>query len=89
MVEQAFQYDKDRRTLVPKREGFYWGKWRIKAEGTAEEDEAPGDEWEVMHVVENCIDQTDPEFLMVMVPGVSKWQPIENFVWGAEVRRAP
>lgn len=70
---------------APSAEGFYWGCWRIKAAGTADEDEAPGFEWEVMHVVENCIDETDPEFLMVTVPGVTKWQPLENFVWGDQV----
>lgn len=72
---------------LPRAAGFYWGKWRIKAEGTVDEDESPSDEWEVMHVVENCIDADDPEYLMVMVPGVSTWQPLENFHWGEAVRR--
>ena len=69
---------------IPKAKGFYWGQWRVKAPGTAEEDDhltAATWEWEVMHVVENCIDETDDEFLMVMVPGVAKWQPLENFFW--------
>jgi hypothetical protein len=70
---------------VPTAEGFYWALWRIKAEGTADESEPPGQEWEVMHVVENCLEETDPEFLMVMVPGVEKWQALENFIWGDEV----
>jgi hypothetical protein len=70
---------------LPTAEGFYWGVWRVKAEGTADENEAPGFEWEVMHVIENCIDEADPEFLMVMVPGVQKWQPLQNFIWGDEV----
>lgn len=84
-AEPGFRYDKQRRTLIPRSKGFYWGKWRIKVEGTADENERSGDEWEVMHVVENCIDNNDPEFLMVMVPGVEKWQPLENFVWGVVV----
>lgn len=67
---------------LPKAEGFYWGKWKIKAEGTSDPDDPPGDEWEVMHVVENCLDETDDEFLMVMVPGVDKWQAIQDFFWG-------
>lgn len=68
--------------MIPKKEGFYWGQWRIKAEGTADEDEHIAVyEWEVMHVVENCNNEDDPEFLMVMVPGVGKWQPLENFYW--------
>lgn len=72
---------------IPQQAGFYWAKWKIKADGTADEDDPPGDEWEVMHVVENCVDEADPEYLMVMVPGVEKWQPVENFFWGEEVRR--
>ncbi len=71
---------------VPTAAGFYWAKWRIKAEGTVDEDESPGNEWEVMHVVVNCIDDDDPEHLMVMVPGVAKWQSVENFAWGIEVK---
>jgi hypothetical protein len=81
----AYAYDKTRKTLVPSGPGFYWGQWRIKDEGTEDEDEAPGKEWEVMHVVTNCIDKDDPEYLMVMVPGVAKWQSLENFVWGSQV----
>jgi hypothetical protein len=81
----AYKYDKERKTLVPRTAGFYWAKWRIKDEGTVDENESPGDEWEVMHVVTNCIDEDDPEYLMVMVPGVAKWQSIENFVWGLPV----
>lgn len=84
----AHRYDKKHRTLVPCAAGFYWGKWRIKAAGTVDENETPGNEWEVMHVVVNCIDEDDPEYLMVMVPGVQKWQPLENFVWGQQVVRS-
>lgn len=84
--------------MTPTKEGFFWGKWRIKDDDThkckhcghqnkAELADPPGNEWEVMHVVENCIDTTDPEYLMVMVPGVEKWQSIENFFWGDEVRK--
>lgn len=68
--------------MTPKAEGFYWGKWKIREPGTEAEGEGTGNEWEVMHVVENCNDETHPEFLMVMVPGVGKWQPLENFFWG-------
>jgi len=75
--------------LIPFREGFYWGQWRIKDEGTADENDPPGKEWEVMHVVENCIDETDDEYLMVMVPGVGKWQSVENFIWGDPVAKPP
>jgi hypothetical protein len=74
---------------TPKAEGFYWGKWKIKAPGTADENDDPYPEWEVMHVVENSSDVSDPEFLMVMVPGVGKWQPLENFFWGEGPLKVP
>lgn len=72
---------------IPKAPGFYWARWKIKDPGTAEEDDPPSGEWEVMHVVENCIDPDDDEYLMAMVPGVEKWQSLENFIWGTEVKR--
>lgn len=77
-------------SLTPSKEGHYWAKWRIADEGTKEGDEqTPCHEWEVMHVVENCNDETSPEFLKVMVPGVSKWQSIENFFWGSGPLKTP
>jgi len=67
----------------PSKAGFYWGKWKIASEGTIEGDLlTPSDEWEVMHVVENCLDESSPEYLMVMVPGVEKAQAVDNFFWG-------
>lgn len=74
---------------LPNKEGFWWGKWRIKANGSADMDDGPGDEWEVMHVVENCSDTDHPNWLMVMVPGERKWQPLENFVWGEGPLKVP
>ena len=76
-------------TNVPRSPGFYWGQWKIKEAGTDDEHEHPGNEWEVMHVVENCTDMDSPEYLMVMVPGVRKWQSIENFFWGKLKRVYP
>lgn len=73
---------------IPDRVGFWWGLWRIAEDDTyehqpgvsaAERDRPPSMEWEVMHVVDN---NDDEHPLMVMVPGVAAWQPIENFVWG-------
>lgn len=49
------------------------------------EDKWPATEWEVMHVVRNTYDPTDDEHLMVMVPGVDKWQVLDAFTWGARV----
>jgi len=70
---------------MPDAEGFYWGIWRIKAEGTRDEEESPGSEWEVMRVMHNG--DPDNEFI-VLVPGVEQWQPLENFHWGQKVESA-
>lgn len=71
--------------MAPKAPGHYWARWRIKAAGTADEDDPPGGAWEVVQVFVNCIDPDDDEYLMVAVPGVERSQPIENFYWGAMV----
>ena len=68
---------------MPTRPGWYWAKWKIAAEGTREGDElTPSDEWEIVHVQENCIDPTDPEYLAVAVCGVEKTQWPDCFFWG-------
>lgn len=71
--------------MAPKKPGHYWAKWKIKAPGTAEEDDPPGGEWEVVQVFRNCIDEDDPEHLMVSVAGVARSQALENFFWGQRV----
>ena len=74
--------------MIPTEEGFYWAKWKIASEGTREGDDlTPSNEWEVMHVVENSNDPDDTNHLMVMVPGVEKWQPVENFFWAKQINR--
>lgn len=72
--------------MMPIKEGYFWAKWRIKAEGTADENEPANGDWEIVQVVENCQDEKDPEHLMVMVLGVEKWQSLENFVWGEAIK---
>ena len=74
------------KAMTPTHKGFFWGKWLIKADGTSDMDDPPGDEWEVMNVFENCVDHDDDEYLRVFVPGVERAQPIENFSWGSEVK---
>jgi hypothetical protein len=81
----AHKYDKKRRTLVPSFPGHYWARWKIKDPGTAEEDDPPGGQWEVVQVFANCIDPEDDEYLMVAVPGVERSQSVENFHWGTRV----
>lgn len=74
---------------TPTHEGFWWGRHLRKAPGTADIGEPPNvNEWEVMHVVTNCLDPSDPEYLMVMVPGIEKWQALGDFAWGEEVIHA-
>ena len=61
----------------------------LKSPGTAEEDDPPSAQWEVVQVFENCIDETSDEYLMVAVAGVAKAQAIENFYWGDRVQAPP
>ena len=68
---------------IPTKPGFYWARWMQASDGTHEGDElTPAREWEIVHVVENCNDETDAEYLAVMVPGVREWQWREDFCWG-------
>ena len=50
-------------TKVPTHPGFFWGIHKINAPGTRDENESLGNEWEVMRVVINCIDEDDPNIL--------------------------
>lgn len=65
----------------PTRPGWWWAKWTSKAPGTADPDDAPSGHPEIVEVIENCIDETDPEHLGVFVGGVGKMQWLENFEW--------
>lgn len=71
--------------MTPKKAGHYWARWKIKSPGTAEEDDPPSGQWEVVQVFENCIDETDDEYLAVAVAGVERSQSLENFFWGERV----
>lgn len=73
--------------MKPTGPGHYWARWRIKDAGTAEEDDPPQGNWEVVQVFVNCIDPDDEEYLMVAVPGVERSQSIDNFFWGELVPR--
>lgn len=67
---------------TPTTEGFYWARWIKAVPGTRDADEIiPGDQPEVMYVFENCIDRTNPEYLMVEVPGVERPQALDCFEW--------
>lgn len=73
---------------APTREGFFWGIHRMDEDDeTAETGALINREWEVHHVVKNSVDGSGPEGLMVMVPGIQKWQPLDAFVWGEECHR--
>jgi len=72
---------------IPTKPGFYWAKWRIAEDDTADNGECcPGihAEWEVVEVFENTTDCGDPQYLMVFVPGVAQSQSLENFFWSAK-----
>ena len=71
---------------LPDKAGHYWARWKIKNPGTAEEDDPPSGQWEVVQVFENCIDPDDGEYLMVAVAGVERSQSVENFHWGERVQ---
>jgi hypothetical protein len=74
-----------KKSPVPAKPGFYWARWCIAAEGTADNGEGCGGanaEWEIVSVFVNGTDTDDPEYLMAEVPGVAKGQALENFFWG-------
>lgn len=65
--------------IVPDCAGFYWAKWRIPEDGTADEDHFVAiDKWEVVEVHDSFGGEVD---LRVSVAGVAKEQSVENFVW--------
>lgn len=71
---------------VPVKAGFYWAKWKICDEGTA--DEAvfePSTSWEVVEV----LDDFDGTPNGVFVPGVEKSQSLENFAWAKPIAPLP
>lgn len=74
---------------LPEKEGFYWAKWKICDEGTADEHcFKPHDDWEVVQVfINGGCDDEDPDYFRVFVGGVEKTQSLENFFWGKEVVR--
>lgn len=69
---------------IPTKPGFYWAKWRIPDDDTHEKDliNFRVMDWEVVEVFENCINETDIEYLRVFVGGVRETQSLENFFWG-------
>ena len=73
---------------IPKQPGYYWAKWKLASEGTADYDEEllPEDNWTPVEVFMNCIDEKDPEHLLVSIIGVEKSQAIENFFWGDPIK---
>lgn len=75
--------------LLPKKEGFYWAKWRIATGGTPNGDElTPCDDWEVVHVVVNGTNPKSDDYLRVSVCGVQMSQCLDGFFWGPMVNRA-
>jgi hypothetical protein len=75
--------------MLPKVDGHYWAKWKIKSPGTAEEHKSPLGNWEIVQVFLNCIDKDDPEHFAVQVAGVERSQSLENFFWGEGPIKCP
>lgn len=74
-----------REPTVPQEPGFYWAKWRIPEDGTADEDQFVFvDKWEAVEV-HAALGETDADF-RVSVAGVERTQSVENFVWAMPVR---
>lgn len=73
---------------LPQETGFYWAKWFIPEDGTADEDKFVRTNcWEVVSVV-SAFGETDDDF-RVEVPGVERTQSIENFMWAQPCRPIP
>lgn len=69
-----------REPTVPTEPGFYWAKWFLPEDGTADEEHFVRTNcWEVVSVV-NSYGEDDEDF-RVEVPGVERTQSIENFKW--------
>lgn len=68
--------------FLPTAPGYHWAKWLRPAPGTREgELLTPDSEWSVVEVFENA-ESSDPEHLLVFVPGVEMPQLLQDFVWG-------
>lgn len=69
-------------SAAPTKAGFYWAKWRICDDGTADEAEfVPQTTFEPVIVVNN-MEGIEREPLRVLVAGVARSQSLENFFWG-------
>ena len=65
---------------LPQKPGFYWVKWCIPEDGTADEDKFVRTNcWEVVEV-HGALGETDDDF-RVSVTGVERTQSVENFMW--------
>lgn len=70
---------------VPQADGYYWAKWCIPEEGTADEDNfIRTDKWEVVEVSSVLVDVN--EDFRVFVPGVERSQSLENFIWAKPIK---
>lgn len=73
---------------VPQVRGFYWAKWCIPEDGTADEGKFVRTNcWEVVEV-HAALGETDDDF-RVSVTGVERTQSVENFIWAKPVQPIP
>jgi hypothetical protein len=69
--------------LTPAREGHFWAKLKLADQPDGEDWNSAN--WEVVQVFDN--NGEGDEAFMVSVPGVSRSQAIDAFVWGPPVHR--
>ncbi|MGQ2906704.1 MAG: hypothetical protein ACT6QU_02005 [Aliihoeflea sp.] len=75
-----------RQPRQPSSPGFYWARQIAVDPGTRDEDEfEPMPKFEPVDVFENHYDESAPDRLRVLVPGIEKSQSLRNFEWGAPI----
>ncbi len=74
---------------APQREGFFWAKQKLTDHPDDVEIETIRslNEWYVVEVFENHINDGEPDQWRVFVHGHGGSESIENFYWGEEIRR--
>lgn len=73
---------------TPTKPGWYWAKL-VRPTNMPEGEDWASSDWEIVEVYENCLDETDDEYLAVFVGGIGPSQWLKDFEWGPEVKDKP